>query len=116
MFYQIDERLAGFSANLWRMVPSKPDENIKCHIGETGNFVCSQEPIEGPETDSERFFTMIWNSAKPSRWFTLQDMKSVVSVTDRGELVGDVGFSFQFVRDPKEADGKTKFAIPWEML
>jgi hypothetical protein len=116
MFYQIDEQLAEFARNIWRPVNFVPDATVATNgISESGKVVELSVPMEGPENDSERFFTTIWNSAKPFRWKIETDAAPKVRVTKEGQLSGDVGFSFRFVRDPKEADGKSKFAIPWEI-
>ena len=113
MYYQIDERLARLSATIWRDLPCKQDGNVSNHVSPTGSISWISEPLEGPETDDERFFTMIWNSAKPSRWFNLAEMRPSALVTERGELSGDIGFDFRFVSSPSEADGKTAILPTW---
>ncbi len=116
MRYQLDQRLAAFVENMWKPSTLVCDPDLQpVFISPTGMLLVTEEPIEGPETDQERFFTTIWNSAKPSRWFESRHFTSLVSVTRDGKLWGDIGFDFQFVRDPSSADGKTKFMIPWEM-
>jgi hypothetical protein len=116
MFYQIDEQLAEFAKNIWRPVDFVPDATVAINdISESGKLIVLSVPLEGPENDSERFFTTIWNSAKPVRWKVEADAAPKVRVTQEGQLSGEVGFNFRFVRNPKDADGKFKFAIPWEV-
>ena len=117
MIYQIDDRLAEFSKNLWEPLPISPDAQVQLpKITESGRLIQTSEPLAGPETDNERFFTLIWNSAKPSRWFKPDDLGRNVIITDEGRLLGDVGFSFRFVRTPSLADQKTTFVPAWEFV
>lgn len=116
MFYQIDKFLSGFSNNIWRSVQSKVDEKIKLKITANGVVVCYTEPLTGPETDNERFFTTIWDSAKPSRWQSVKDTTTIVRIADNGSLLGCVGYIFEFVECESDADGQTKFWPGWIMI
>lgn len=114
MLFQIDERLAAFSANLWKPLQAQPDrECVPPQIAENGSLSLNSVPLEGPETDNERFFTMIWNCAKPSRWFKPRDFVASVRVNSNGSLAGDIGFSFRFVENEEDADFKTTFVPLW---
>lgn len=114
--YQIDDRLTGMTRNLWKPTVAHMDPSVTpSRIAANGAVISDSLPLEGPETDSERFFTAIWHSAKPSRWKILDSQVTRVTISTSGELIGIVGFDFVFVQDPREADGKTKYRIPWEV-
>jgi hypothetical protein len=116
MIYQIDNLLAGMTRNLWKPIATLTDLSVTpSRIAVDGTVISDSLPLEGPETDSERFFTAIWHSAKPSRWKMVDSDATRVTVAASGKLIGEVGFDFVFVKDPRDADGKTKFRIPWEV-
>ena len=114
MQYQIDNRLTELSANLWKPVDYIEDI-LPTTVDQHGAVVLQEIPVEGPETNNERFFPLLWQCAKPSRWFAPTDWKSRVVVAERGILVGDVGFDFRFVEHEGDADGITSFVPEWGM-
>jgi hypothetical protein len=56
---------------------------------------------------------VVWNAAKPSRWFAAKDFIPLVGITKRGGLSGEIGFDFEFVASEAEANGKDKIVACW---
>lgn len=117
MIRQIDERLLCLTTTLWKPRDFTHDPTIvPPRVMPSGCVVVESTAVDGPETDSERFFTAVWHSAKPSRWKTQIDPTIRVTVNESGKIVGPIGYDFRFVRNRDEADGKTTFVIPWEVI
>ncbi len=96
MFYQIDERLAKFSANVWQPLRVEPDGKIiAAQIAADGSLSRFSFPLEGPETNDERFESINWHSARPSRWLKADAYTCSVLITEKGELVGSIGFFYR---------------------
>lgn len=95
MIYQIDERLAKFTANVWKPTPVDIDTQITTPaVTADGSLLHGSTPLDGPQTEVERFESINWHSARPSRWLKQDAFSCLVVVTQEGKLVGDTGFIY----------------------
>lgn len=116
MKYAVENKLAQFVKTIWKPLSVVSDAGPpQPFIHSTGRIVIPKPPSEGPEVEAERYFTVIWNSAKPSRWFKVSDFIPLIVITEHGLLIGDVGIDFEFVQTESEANGQDKYVARWSM-
>lgn len=116
MKYVVENKLGQFVKTIWKLRSAASNNGLPDpYIDGNGRIIFPKAPAEGPEVEAERYFTVVWNSAKPSRWFKASDFIPLATITEHGLLLGDIGFDFEFVKSDSDANGQDKYVSRWRM-